>query len=80
MLGASLTGEKKYREAEPLVIDGYEAMIQRKATIPAGNSSALDQAGQRIVQLYRSWGKAEKAAEWAKTLERSNARGSAIKR
>src|ERR1700694_2037020 len=39
MLGASLTGQKKYQEAEPLAIDGYEAMIQRKATIPAGSSS-----------------------------------------
>jgi hypothetical protein len=55
-------------------------MIQRKATIPAGNSSALDQAGQRIVQLYRSWGKAEKPAAWAKTLERSKASGSPVKR
>ena len=76
MLGASLTGQKKYQEAEPLVVDGYDAMTQRKATIPAGSSSALDDAGARIVQLYRSWGKAEKAAEWTRTLER----GSATKR
>jgi non-specific serine/threonine protein kinase/serine/threonine-protein kinase len=80
MLGASLTGQKKYQEAEPLVIDGYEAMMQRKATMPAGSSLVLDQAGQRIIQLYRNWGKAEKAAEWTKTLERSKAGVSPIKR
>jgi hypothetical protein len=79
MLGASLTGQKKFQEAEPFVVDGYNAMIQRKATIPARSSSALDDAGKRIVQLYRSWGKAEKAAEWTKTLERLTARGAPIK-
>ncbi len=63
ILGASLTGQKKYQEAEPLVIGGYEAMSRRKATIPAGSSSALDQAGRRIVQLYRSWRKTAKAAD-----------------
>ena len=67
MLGASLTGQKKYQDAEPLVIDGYEKMVQRKATIPAGISSPLEQAGQRIVRLYRNWGKADQAAEWTRT-------------
>ncbi len=80
MLGASLTGQKKYQEAEPLVIDGYEAMIQRKATMPAGSSPALDQAGQRIAQLYRSWGNAEKAAAWTKTLVRVKSSGTPITR
>ena len=69
LLGASLTGQKKYREAEPLLIDGYEEMLRRKATIPAGNESALDRAGQRILHLYRSWGKTTQAAAWTKTLE-----------
>jgi serine/threonine protein kinase/tetratricopeptide (TPR) repeat protein len=80
MLGASLTGQQKYQEAEALVTHGYEGMMQRKATIPAGSLPALDQAGQRIVRLYRSWGKAEKAAEWTKTLERSKAGGAPITR
>jgi non-specific serine/threonine protein kinase/serine/threonine-protein kinase len=79
LLGASLTGQKKYEEAERLVIGGYEAMIQRKSAIPAGSSSALDQAGQRIVQLYLNWGNAAKAAEWRNTLDRSKPGGSRIK-
>lgn len=54
-------------------------MIQRKSAIPAGSASALDQAGQRIVQLYLNWGNAAKAAEWRTTLERSKAAGSRIK-
>jgi tetratricopeptide (TPR) repeat protein len=73
LLGASLTGQQKYAEAEPFVVDGYRAMVQRKATIPVAGSSALDQAGRRVAQLYRRWGKAAQAAEWAKTLEQAKA-------
>ena len=68
LLGASLIGQKKYDEAEPVITSSYTAMSQRKATIPAGRTSALDEAGDRIIQLYRSWRKPEKAAEWTKAL------------
>jgi hypothetical protein len=47
--------------------------------IPAGEG-AVDEAGQRIVQLYRSWRKADKVAEWTKSLERAKPVGSRIKR
>jgi tetratricopeptide (TPR) repeat protein len=71
LLGASLIGQKKYREAEPLVTGGYEALVQRKTKMPAGSSTTLAEAGQRIVRLYKEWGPAEKAASWAKTVEGS---------
>jgi serine/threonine protein kinase/tetratricopeptide (TPR) repeat protein len=71
LLGASLIGQKKFREAEPLVTAGYEALVQRKTKMPAGSSTTLAEAGQRIVRLYREWGHAEKAASWAKTVEGS---------
>ena len=70
MLGGSVATQNRYEEAEPLLIQSYEALLQRRSTIPAGNS-AVDEAGQRIVQLYRSWRKADKAAEWTKALERT---------
>ena len=31
MLGGSLEGQKKYREAEPLLVSGYGGVIKRKA-------------------------------------------------
>ena len=68
LLGASLIGQKKYDEAEPVVTSSYMAISQRKATIPAARTSALDEAGERIIQLYRSWRKPEKAAEWTNAL------------
>ena len=66
LLGASLTAQKKFQEAEPLIVDGYEGLVQRKAKIAGGTPSALDKARDRAVELYRSWGKSDKAVEWAK--------------
>jgi len=64
LLGASLAGQEKYAEAERLLISGYEGMIQREAMISAPDRTNLRDAGDRMVQLYRDWGKPEKAAEW----------------
>ncbi|MDO8794734.1 MAG: tetratricopeptide repeat protein [Vicinamibacterales bacterium] len=68
LLGASVAGQEKYAEAEPLLVSGYEGLVQRQATIPVESRSALKEAGQRIVQLYQSWGKADKVAEWTQKL------------
>ncbi len=71
LLGASLAAQKKYAEAEPLLLSGYEGMLQRQATIPAAGRFRLEQAGKSIVQLYQGWGKPEKAAEWRKKVDLS---------
>jgi len=44
MLGAALLGQKKYAEAEPLLIDGYEGMKQREQTIPWQARARLTEA------------------------------------
>jgi serine/threonine protein kinase/tetratricopeptide (TPR) repeat protein len=69
MLGGSLAAQKKYADAEPLLLSGYQGMLQRESTIPAANRFYLQQAGRWIVQLYSDWGKPEKAAEWRKKLK-----------
>ncbi len=69
MLGGSLEGQKNYREAEPLLISGYGGLMQREATIPLEDRRVLSDAGERIVQLYESWEKPEKAAEWRERLQ-----------
>ena len=68
MLGAVLTDQGKYSEAEPLLVSGYQGLIQRESSIPQASRSALQHAGERVVQLYREWGKPEKAAEWREKL------------
>ena len=65
VLGASLVGQKKYEEAEPLLIDGYRGMMNRQQRLTAADRYHLECARDWIVRLYRSWGKPEKAAEWS---------------
>jgi tetratricopeptide (TPR) repeat protein len=69
LLGASLAGQQRFAEAEPLLVSGREGIVQRAAAIPADRLSLVAQAGQRIVQLYESWGKLEKTAEWRQRLQ-----------
>jgi tetratricopeptide (TPR) repeat protein len=64
LLGASLAAQRKYAEAEPLIISGYEGMTRRATAMPFEDRPIVEQAADRIVQLYESWGKPEKAAEW----------------
>jgi tetratricopeptide (TPR) repeat protein len=68
MLGDSLLGQKRYAEAEPLLLSGYEGMKQRDSTIPSNGRVRLDQALQRLVQLYEATGRPDQAAEWQKRL------------
>jgi serine/threonine protein kinase/tetratricopeptide (TPR) repeat protein len=66
LLGASLAGEKKYAEAEPLLVEGYQGMLARKSRISTSDRYHLECAHQWLVQLYKNWGKPEKAAQIAK--------------
>ena len=65
LLGASLAGERRYDEAEPLVIVAYETMIKRRNKIPAASQPDLESAGAQIVRLYEDWGKPDQAARMA---------------
>ncbi|HEV3167146.1 MAG TPA: serine/threonine-protein kinase, partial [Isosphaeraceae bacterium] len=69
LLGASLLGQKKYSEAEPLLLQGFEGLTARAAKIPAQARNRPAEAGARLVDLYNAWGKAGKAEEWRKNLE-----------
>ena len=64
LLGASLAGQRKYSEAEPLLLEGHQGMVTRKERIPASDWHHLDRAGEWIVQLYLASGQPQKAAEW----------------
>jgi hypothetical protein len=68
LLGASLTGQHKFAEAEPFLVDGYRGMTQQEDASSIANQTEIGNAGQRIVELYESWGKPEKAAEWRQKL------------
>ena len=62
ILGGSLLVQKKFDEAEPLLLSGYDGLAQAKDT-PA---ERLTEAQQRVVELYEKWGKPEQAEAWRK--------------
>jgi eukaryotic-like serine/threonine-protein kinase len=66
LLGASLSGLKKYAEAEPLLIEGYQGMLARKQQIGFPDRYHLERAHEWLVQLYQAKGQPGKAKELSK--------------
>src|SRR5208282_5466089 len=64
LLGSVLMRQKQYADAEPLLLSGYNGLVQHREAIPLLSRSSVIDAGDWIVQLYRSWGQPAKAAEW----------------
>jgi tetratricopeptide (TPR) repeat protein len=62
VLGASLAGQKKFSEAEPLLLEGYQGMLARKERMSVPDWYHLDRAREWIGRLYQAWGKPAKAA------------------
>jgi len=64
LLGASLAGQKKYIEAEPLLLEGCQGMLARKDRIAVPDQYQVDQTREWTIHLYEAWGKPDRAAEW----------------
>ena len=71
MLGGALAGQKKFQEAEPLLVEGYEGMKEREANIPPAAKTRLAEAIRRLVDLYTAWDRPEEVAKWQTILEES---------
>ncbi|MDX1961813.1 MAG: protein kinase [Pirellulales bacterium] len=73
LLGAALLGQKKYSQAEPLLLSGYRGMQERDAHIPALSKSRLTNALDHLVTLYQTLGEESKytelLSEFAKTIQ-----------
>jgi tetratricopeptide (TPR) repeat protein len=64
ILGAILTGQMKYSEAEPLLLQGYEGMKQREHLIQPNEKCRVEEVGERIVRFYEATGQTENADAW----------------
>ena len=69
MLGSDLLGQKKYTEAEPLLLAGYEGLKRREGTLPPPLRDRPTLALRTLVQLYEARDKPDEAAKWRKELE-----------
>ncbi len=70
MLGGALLGQKKYADAEPLLLKGYQGMKEREKTIPPQGEDRLPEAVERLVQLYEELAKNDEAAKWRTELQK----------
>jgi tetratricopeptide (TPR) repeat protein len=68
LLGGILLGEKKYAQAEPLLLAGYEGMKKREKLIPPSAEGRLTEAVERLITLYKEQGKSDQAEMWTSKL------------
>ena len=64
--------QKKYAEAEPLLLQGYEGMNQVEATMTAQERYRLTEAGERLIRYYEETDQPEKARTLREELRTSS--------
>jgi eukaryotic-like serine/threonine-protein kinase len=69
LLGGTLLAQKKYADAEPLLVQGYEGMKQAEAMMIAPWRFRLTEAGERVVRYYEETNQPEKARVWREKLK-----------
>jgi tetratricopeptide (TPR) repeat protein/tRNA A-37 threonylcarbamoyl transferase component Bud32 len=72
-LGESLVGQKRYAEAEPLLLEGYADLKAREASMPSSARGNIERVARWLVRLYDEQGKTEEAAQWKRISESSAA-------
>ncbi len=69
LLGAAIMDQKKYTDAEPMLLAGFEGLKKWQATIPESlRVPRMTSATERLVHLYDAWGKLDPAKQWRKKL------------
>jgi serine/threonine protein kinase/tetratricopeptide (TPR) repeat protein len=69
LLGDVLLGQKRYTEAEPLLVAAYEGMNQRQADIRIQNKRFLKEALLSLVQLCEATSRTNEATVWKQKIE-----------
>lgn len=64
LLGEALLGQKKYADAEPLLLKGYEGMKAREKTIPPQNSTRIPETLDRLIELYTATNKPDELKKY----------------
>jgi tetratricopeptide (TPR) repeat protein len=64
LLGESLLGQKKYAEAEALLLTGYHGMKARETTIPPLANDRLPEAFERLIELYTATNNPDAVKKW----------------
>jgi eukaryotic-like serine/threonine-protein kinase len=63
-----MLGQKKYAEAEPLLLQAYEELRVRETKSLPTPKQRVAEASARIVEHYDAWGKKDQADKWRNRL------------
>jgi tetratricopeptide (TPR) repeat protein len=70
VLGASLVGQGKYADAEPLLVQGYEGLKERAGKMPKARANRVRvEAVESLIRLYDALQSPDEAAKWKRELE-----------
>jgi serine/threonine protein kinase len=67
-LGACLSDQAKYAEAEQLLLESQEGLDDLEDELPKAARPEIARCMERLVALYDAWNKPEKAALWRRHL------------
>jgi WD40 repeat protein/serine/threonine protein kinase len=63
-LGGALAGQKRYAEAEPLLLKGYQGMRERVETIPHLGRTRVPEAIDRLIEFYTVTDRPDEVKKW----------------
>jgi tetratricopeptide (TPR) repeat protein/tRNA A-37 threonylcarbamoyl transferase component Bud32 len=63
-LGASLAGQGKFIEAEPLVLQAFEELRINESRLAGDRVGMVREARDTVIAVYTAWGRTDKVAEW----------------
>lgn len=67
-LGASLSRQSRFPEAEPLLLSGHEGLQQRTASLPVTERDELQHSIRRLIEHYESWNRPQSSQLWRARL------------
>jgi len=68
-LGEALLGQEKWKEAEPMLLEGFQGMKDREDMIYWNSKNSLEKAAKRLVTLYKGMNNEAEAAKWQQTVD-----------
>jgi serine/threonine protein kinase len=64
ILGAALAAQKKYAEAEPFLLKGYQGLKERQKFIPPQGWSRIPETCERLIALYTALNRPDDVKQW----------------
>jgi tetratricopeptide (TPR) repeat protein len=64
LLGGALRGQKKYADAEPPLVKGYEGLKAREKSIPPQGATRIPEALDRLIELYTATNKPDEVKKY----------------